>query len=374
MPKKKANGEGSIIYETARKKYRAAITDTEGKRVVKRFNKKEEAVQWITEINYEMHKKIYIPKSDITVEEWLIEWIDTFIRPNVKIATYVDYITTAEHIDPISGIYLHDLSAVTVQRFLNNMPPNTSTDRKKRIFRLLKAALKKAVDISLLSRNCLDSLSAPKKETKQIEIFTPDEVNLIFNYMCDIKTNYYVRKFFPFIALAFTTGARVGEIMALHWNDIDIAKKELHIRSTLKSLNKIGTVETSAKTESGKRKVIIPDAVMQLLSQKKSNRKIIDFNENDYVFCTKFGGPLDTSNVARMWRSILKGANIKYRNFHSIRHTHATELLSNGMPILEVARRIGHKKASTTLNMYGHVMKNFDEKLAEKIADIYMIK
>jgi integrase len=58
---------------------------------------------------------------------------------------------------------------------------------------------------------------------------------------------------------------------------------------------------------------------------------------------------------------------------HTLRHTHATELLAAGIPIVEVARRLGHSKISHTLELYGHAIKNYDEKIAKKVQELYVV-
>ena len=71
------------------------------------------------------------------------------------------------------------------------------------------------------------------------------------------------------------------------------------------------------------------------------------------------------------WKSILKCANIEYKNFHVLRHTHATQLLANGVPLVEVTRRLGHSKVSFTLDKYGHATPNYDKGISDKITQIY---
>ena len=82
---------------------------------------------------------------------------------------------------------------------------------------------------------------------------------------------------------------------------------------------------------------------------------------------------MNSRNMLRAWSIILRDTNVNYKNFHVLRHTHATELLASGMPIIEVSRRLGHSKASITLDMYGQFLENFDSKLADAIADIYAL-
>lgn len=81
--------------------------------------------------------------------------------------------------------------------------------------------------------------------------------------------------------------------------------------------------------------------------------------------------PINPQNWQRFWRKLLHQAGVPAKNFHALRHTHATKLLAAGMPLMDVSRRLGHAKPSHTLDLYGHAMPGQDDIIAGKIADIY---
>lgn len=371
--KKRANGEGSITYENAREKYRAAITDPNGKRIIKRFDSYSDADQWLTIIKSEIFKGQYIPPSDITLGEWIIEWLQTYIKPNVREKTYIIYKGTAKHLPAISNYKLQSLTATTIQRYLNDLPEDMSQNCKHKIFTLLSAATKKAYQLEMIPKNFMDILTKPKLKQKHIEIFTRDEISSILTFLKSPNTNIRIRRYYPFILLSVTTGARLGELLGLHWNDINFDNSEIYIQRTLEYIKGKKMIESPPKTESGKRKIKIPAYVSQVLNDLRSKQTLRAIDNSDYVFRTRNNTPLNSRNMLRAWSIILRDAHVDYKNFHVIRHTHATELLANGMPIIEVARRLGHSKASITLDMYGQFIENFDSKLSDTIADIYAL-
>lgn len=75
--------------------------------------------------------------------------------------------------------------------------------------------------------------------------------------------------------------------------------------------------------------------------------------------------------IERSWKDILRIANVTYKNIHVLRHTHATELLASGVPIIEVSRRLGHNKIGHTLALYGHAIPNYDNKIIGKVRELY---
>jgi len=111
------------------------------------------------------------------------------------------------------------------------------------------------------------------------------------------------------------------------------------------------------KTKSGYRDITLPHYVIEQLLEAYSS--IEKAQPNGYVFHTANGTSISPSNFETNWWRILKLADIPPRHFHAVRHTHATELLAKGIPILEVSKCLGHSKPSHTLNLYGHAIKGY---------------
>ena len=85
------------------------------------------------------------------------------------------------------------------------------------------------------------------------------------------------------------------------------------------------------------------------------------------------GNPCLTTNIDKTWKRILKKAGIPYRKFHCLRHTHASMLLAAGVPILEVAKRLGHSRPSHTLNLYGHAIPGYDSQMPSLVEKVFSL-
>ncbi|WP_289146522.1 site-specific integrase [uncultured Megamonas sp.] len=371
---KRENGEGSIYYEKDRNKFCAAIVDPNGKRIRKRFNTREEAKDWIITIQSNIVNNNYIAPTNITLGEWIIEWLCIF-KKNLRDKSKLQYMQTSVKLKPIAAIPLQKMTPVIAQKFLNDLPKEMASSSKKKVYQLLFTVAKKAYKLGMINKNFMEVVEPPIVQQKEIEIFTQNELQKIFKYLNENNIPYNLAKQYPFILLAATTGARLGELLALKWENVNFKENKIQITSTLNYIPKKGLIENPPKTSAGKRYITIPPKVTMLLKKlKPDNEKIIYLNTSrSYVFHTKNGTPYHPRNISKYWKQILINANVPYKNFHVLRHTHATQLLANNIPILEVAKRLGHSKASHTLNLYGHAIPNMDKEVADKVAKIYTI-
>lgn len=361
---KKSNGEGSISFEASRKKYRAAIVDPNGKRIVKRFSTKKDAQTWLINIQSDIVKNIYIPPSNITVGEWVSLYLETYKANKIRERSFDRYITTANHLIPIAKIPLQKITAHTIQKFYNNIT-DLAPSTKNKIHKLLKAAFTKAVAIDLLQKNVMLAVDAPQVPKVEIEVFTKEEIIKILQ---ETMTNRYYSKYYPFILLAVTTGARLGELLGLKIKNVKHGY--IYIDNSLQAVRG-KLVDMPPKTPASQRKITISSNVENILRTHISSNKLLDME--GYVFHTSNNTPYSPRNMERTWKKLLEATGIKHKNFHVLRHTMATQLLAEGVSIAEVANRLGHSKISHTLNLYSHAIPNYDTTLPNIIAKMYSL-
>lgn len=175
------------------------------------------------------------------------------------------------------------------------------------------------------------------------------------------------------VILAATTGMRIGEVLGLRWCDVLFETSEVYVRQALQNSSEIGLLLETPKTKAGVRKISITNDVLIELKKLKKAALAIDIKQEQLCFVTKSNKPIAPYNFERAWKSIVKRSGVPYRNFHVLRHTHATQLLANGVPIIEVSRRLGHARISHTLELYGHAIPNYDSKIADKVKKLYLI-
>ena len=168
---------------------------------------------------------------------------------------------------------------------------------------------------------------------------------------------------------AVSTGARLGELLALKYRNI--MDRAIKIEHTIGRING-KLVERPPKTEAGRRIITIDSNLEKLLRTTALSDKVISID--GYVFHTGGGTPFEPRNMQRTWKHILKEAQKEHKKFHVLRHTHASHLLSHNKPITEVAKRLGHADPSYTLKLYGHFIPGYDVQIPETITAMYNLQ
>ena len=356
---KRANGNGSITYNTARGTYRAFVTlpDKQHSRISKSFKTEREASEWIAITRAEILKGDYIYSNDVTTGEWLLEYVKTYKANFVAPSTLDRYYTTLKQLAPISYIPLHKLTPFDVQHLYATSAQSLSYSSIIKIHRLLKAAMKKASALGIV-KNMMDVVEAPRApQQDEVQILTIEQIRTLFAFL--LQSKYYA-KYIPLIKCALYTGMRLGELLALPASCVGY--------DSIK-------VMQSARYTKGKGMTIGPTKGKRIrnisISVELANLLQETADGAPYVFHNIHGEMLISRNIERMWKSVLKCAGVPDVRFHSLRHTHATQLLANGVPVMEVSKRLGHAQPSTTLNKYGHVLKGYERKIPSKVQAIF---
>lgn len=209
------------------------------------------------------------------------------------------------------------------------------------IAKVLSQSFKFALEYDLIKESPFRNIIIPKdKEHKEINPFTLEEIKRLL----ELK-NYSIQKK-NIINIAFRTGLRIGEILTLKWDDINFEHKFLMVRRTMSSYQN-GTVEIcEPKTKSSKRRVDLDKNIIKILSEIEHN--------GEYVFCKEDGTIFSRQSITSSFKRMCNAAQVPYRNFHTLRHTHASILLVQGVYPAIVQERLGHCDISTTVNIYGH--------------------
>lgn len=358
---KRKYGHGTVCFESARNKYKVAIVAPDGHRITKRFDTEADADAWRIATLHEINIGEYIPVQATTFGEWLTQYLGLFVQPKVREKTFVSYLVVAAHISAdFAGKNLQKITTIDAQRFLTSL--DVSASMRKRVAKLLARASKKAYIIGSIRKDFMLGVEIPTPEQKPIEIFTLDEIPKIF---AAINESPVLRRHYPLVALALASGARMGEMLAL--TPDDIYTDAIVINKALVEIQ--GKVSLQPpKTQAGYRRITLPAYIISMLQQLASLRQ-----HDQFLFLNTHGNPCCSSNVGRAWRTIIKHAGIPYRKFHCLRHTHATMMLAAHVPVLEVAKRLGHSKASHTLNLYGHAIPGYDKNLPKLVDEIFQI-
>lgn len=400
MTKQRKNNEGSIYEDRIRGGFRVQIRmPGTGKRITKRFQDYDSAERWKDEQMHRLGCGQFISPGDTTLGEWLLKWMKLYNLQNVRQRTFERNVSLIKHCDSIAHIKIQDLLPSHFQHLYLEMK-QYSGETKKKVHNLLHQALDQAVNERIIQSNPIDSVKAPRVVRTEIETFTPQSLQRVLEAAKG-------HRWHPSLLLAATTGMRLGEVLGIRWQDVDLKAKEVYVQQTLQHAN-TGIIFEEPKTKASRRKISIPLPTVMAMEKLRASLGDIVLPES-LCFTAGNGSPIQPKNYHRWWTDVQRKANedwvkIKnkiatlkkqkkteedeyktlliaqkslekslHKNFHVLRHTHATLLLANGVPVIEVSRRLGHSKTSITLDRYGHAIPGHDQIIAEQVPKIYGI-
>lgn len=305
--------------------------------------------------------------------QWLDEWLENYVKPSSKSRTYETYVhLTTHHIKTELGDYaLDDLTPMVLQKFFTRLMQSgnlrtgkgLSPNSVNSIITLGQASLKLAFDLGLCKEYTASRVKRPKKGGKEIFCFSAAEQKKIEQFVKESKK----RKFFG-ILLCLYTGLRVGELLALEWQDVDFDKGIISVsRSCHDGKDENGRparITDTPKTASSKRVIPLPKQILPLLRAHK--KKSI----SQYVVADDRGAPVSVRSYQRSFELILKRLEIEHKGFHALRHTFATRALECGMDVRTLADILGHKNPTVTLNRYVHSMMEHKAEMMNRLGKI----
>lgn len=335
------------------------------------FDTEKEAQKAATEYIYKHDKGEILDTPDITVAQYLLDWVETH-RPNVAPKTYESYKKEIEnHIAPeFKKIKLDNLKPLHIQKYytlkLKTLSPTTVNYQH----RIIRMALKQAVLWGMIGNNPADRVTPPKKANKTFDIATLEDMGKILEHAKSESREIYIP-----LLIAFYTGLRRGEILGLTWANVDLVEGTIYV---MQGRQFVGSeiVTTGVKTAKSKRKVVLFDFVTQELKKEKL-RQEEDFAEwgehykatkDDFICRWDDGTPLRPEYLSKKFKKIVADLDISDNmRFHDLRHSHATWLMKEGVHPKIVSERLGHSDIQTTMNIYSHVSIDMQRDAIRKI-------
>ncbi|MBA2716632.1 MAG: site-specific integrase [Propionibacteriales bacterium] len=302
----------------------------------------------------------HLPAKDrkVTLARFTTDWIgSTLAASDRKATTKAMYATVArKHIvgATIGTTSLDKLKPSHVEAWkveLQKRGLSESTIRSA--YTILRAVLDTAVRDDALAKNPAEAVARPKVTRKEAAYLTTAQVRTLLEKA--EKSRYAV-----LFELLVNTGLRRGEALALTWSDVDYVKKLIRVRGTLARVDG-ALVVTEPKTEKSKRVIHLSPASERVvkavrLRQKEDRLKAGSaWVQTSYVFTTETGEPCDPRNALRALKVAAEKASLPGVGLHTLRHSAATVMIENGVPLKVVSEILGHFSVSVTGDIYGHV-------------------
>jgi integrase len=388
MAKKRGHGEGTITRLPSGK-WRGRVTigrDREGRAIRKSITRKtrQEVAQELTKLLNQVQAGSYIEPSLVTVKQWFGDWL-AGRKPHIEEKTYIGHeLMIRRHILPEFGdMKLGDVRTRDVQKLLNEkLEAGLSVRTVKYIYTTLNMGFKQAIRERLITFNPADSdaVELPKQRKKEIQVLDREEMARFLEAAKKYSPHYTA------FVLEMATGLRRGELLALRWTDVDLKQGTLAVNQQLVRSSKGLEFKGYLKTEKSRRTISLDEDITKALKAhrrkqekwkteltlkvggEKAFKEI--YRENNLLFCTDTGRPLDPDNFTRHFKFLLRKAELKDIPFHRLRHTFATMALEAGIPVKTVQEILGHSTSRMLMDIYAHVTPAMHREAARRIGGV----
>lgn len=378
MPINKAlDKNGKLIKKDGKQKYRVRVNYTDSysknRQIERTAYGLDEAKQLERELSHSVKEET--PTKKMTFGKLYEEYMEV-TKHEVKENTYVTKAFRMEKrvLPTFKDVRLDRLNMPALQQWKQSMnESDLSTGYKKSIFKTFSATLNYAVKMEYIPKNPLSQIGnfkTPLEEVKEMDFYTPEEFKkfiAVGRNKAETTNELLDWCIYVFYCIAFYSGMRKGEMLALNWNDVQ--NGEINITKSYNERVKVKI--TPPKNKSSIRIIQIPEPLQSVLNEHYNRCKTMP-NFTDDFFILGGTAPISASVIADHGNDFAKEANIKRIRIHDFRHSHASLLVNNGINIQEIARRLGHSDVSITLQTYSHLYPTETERALTVLNQIKM--
>ena len=363
MAKRRGNHEGSIC-QRPNGRWQAQIS-IDGDRISKSFTTRGECVRWLRDLSTRKEYGLSASGAKIKLSHYLQQWLDA-VKPNLRHKTWDQYrrIVIKQVLPTLGERKLLELRPIDIQNlYTARRKAGLSPRSLQLIHSILHNALGRAVKWGLLGLNPAAAVSRPRVPKREMAVLNATQV-------CQLLLAAKDHRLSALFRLAVTGGLRLGELLGLKWSDVDWASSTIHVMRQLQRHPDGGIELNQPKTARSIRTVQLGKETLRELMRQHNRRETmvgVDPHSDDLIFVSRKGRPLRSRGVQKAFKGLLEQAGLPEIRFHDLRHTAASLMLSIGMPVYQVARQLGHAQASTTLDVYGHLIPGLHSDAAEKL-------
>ncbi|HJA23809.1 MAG TPA: site-specific integrase [Candidatus Limosilactobacillus intestinavium] len=348
----------------------AEFRTSDGKRHQKSaglFKLKREAIEASNELEKELDQR-NMSLADISFHDYYLRWFDLYKSNKAQSASAKNQYRIIGNMvkEYFNNTKIADVKRSDYQGFINWYGANHARKSVTKLNGALKNCVGYAIDDDIITKDFTHNVEIAFDRTKKVDVeyLTTKELNTLKTAVISKLDHHNTSRYM--ILLAIFTGMRKSEIQALTWKDIDF------IHSTI-SVNKSWDEKKKAfkptKTSSSKRTIKVNRSLLNVIADLKANHSVMVFQN--------VLGTIPTSNALnKCLRSIMQSAGIEKQgfHFHSLRHVHVAYLLSKGVDIYAISKRLGHSNITVTLNTYSYLIDEFKAKndtlIIDKLAEL----
>ena len=320
------------------------------------------------------------PPADIPVYDYLVSYLKR-VEPELQKNTIVSYRSMTNgkirrYFQRRPQLTVGNLKPQNIQDFYQSLfADGVVANTVIHYHALLRRAFQQAFKEERIDANPFDRVGRPKKNKFHGENYTQEELlTLLHLARGDV--------IYPAILLAGAMGLRRSEALGVRWSRIDWEKRTVLLDTKIVEYRENGKKKVEPveemKNKSSRRTLPLPDPVVEMLQVQKEHREVYrkmfqgSYNAQylDYVCVNQLGELLRPSYVTDHFRELLEKYGLRHIRFHDLRHTFASLLINQDVPLINVSNFLGHSDLSTTANIYAHLDKASKQASAAVISDI----
>jgi integrase len=324
---------------------------------------KKEAERRLAEMVHEIVGGTFFEPTKMSVGEFLDQWFEQ-TAGGLTARTRERYRSIiGRHLKPALGHHpLAKLKPLHLQSYYTEALKNGRTDGTGALspasvlkaHHIIHRALRQAVRWQLIARNPADAVEPPRALCTEMRALDSAQTATLLAAAAD------TRLAMP-ILLAVSSGMRRGELLGLRWSDVDLVAGTVTVRQTIEE-TKAGLTFKGPKTTKSRRVLPIGATTVAALKRHRAEQDELRlgqgsaYREADLVFCLPDGSPWSPSAFSLAFMRLLRKTTLPKIRFHDLRHTHASQLLAQGVHPKIVSERLGHANIGITLDTYSHVL------------------
>lgn len=329
------------------------------------FRTIKEAKTELSRLMLEVEKNGITVEKNYTFKDVFEMWLEIYqkgVQPSTLDRTMVLFNT---HILPKLGdLRINKITPAYMQKQVNWYADKGTYKDYRLIVAYINRIFKYAINMNLCDSNPIDKVIIPARKNskqKKLKFYTKQQLHQFLNTIQDenVESSDYlrIRDYALFRLLAFS-GCRIGEVLALNWEDLNEKNGHLSISKTVTEAGHY-YISLTPKTKKSNREIVIDNGTIKALQNWHviQMRYLLShgFSKPKYMFTSRINDFLVNSVFACRYKKYQKAANLPHISLHGLRHTHASLLFEAGATAKEVQERLGHTNISTTLNIYTHV-------------------